>query len=96
MSITTVEELFSSQEARLQKKYDWCIVTKRARQIMDNVLDSNTLAGLKVAVEMSRKGDMAVRILITLDETGRAYLTTEVLDHSLDESQLPAYLRSKA
>lgn len=93
---STLGELMADEERRIQHNFDWMVATKNARKILDVVNDSQSLAVLKELVKQSRKGDMAARIIITLDEGGHAYLTTDVVDHARDESQLPAFLRKQA
>jgi hypothetical protein len=97
MDLTTnIDQLFQEEERRLQKKFDYCVAMKHAANIMKLVNRDHTLWQLKEMVRESRKGDMAARIIITLDEGGNPYLTTEVIDHARDESQLPAFLRKQA
>ena len=93
---STLGELMDQEERRIQHNYDWMVATKNARTIMDVVDDNDSLGNLKRLVRDSRKGDMAVRIIITLDEGGQPYLTTEVVDHARDTTQLPAFLRKQA
>lgn len=93
---STLGELMDQEERRIQHNYDWMVATKNARKIMDAVDDGDSLGYLKLLAHASRKGDMAVRIIITLDEGGQPYLTTEVIDHARDETQLPAFLRKQA
>jgi hypothetical protein len=93
---STMGELMADEERRIQHNFDWMVATKNARKIMEQAHPDHTLTHLKEMVRESRKGDMAARIIITLDEGGQPHLTTEVIDHARDESQLPAFLRKQA